>query len=562
MSNASIQKWLEQAVATRPDVASALVVLGTFEHPAHAVHWPPGSSPDAALLDIATRNLQGAPAPAPAAPGVVVRPVHSKGRTVGTLAVRMVDPAARVAANAAVLTPREVPDSDILAVLEAALNAPDLRHAAAELANRLCQPLASPIVVVGVSRGRFVRVAGIAHGSDVGQRSGLMRALGASMDEALDQGATVRHPQHPAERPRITIAHAELARLQPGYCQLTVPLFANGRRAGALSCLRPAAQPFDDHIRAQVERVGRLLAPLLLLRTEHEAPYAQRLQKRWRARAGEPGSALRRGVIGGGLLLGSLGIGLLFLPITHEVVASTRLEGRMQRVIVAPVDGYLKSSQVRPGDEVKAGQVLAEMSDDDLQLERQRLSAELARHENSFSEAQARAERNQLVAASTRVNETRAQLALVEQQLERTQLRAPFDGRVIAGDLATRLGAPLQRGEVMLTLAPSADFRVLMEIDERDVAHVQAGTRGELTLAAMPERRQALTLQRVMPVAQASDGRNVFEAEAQLANADTAGMRPGLQGVARLDAGQRSLGWVLGHRIVDWLRLQWWAWVG
>jgi hypothetical protein len=39
-------------------------------------------------------------------------------------------------------------------------------------------------------------------------------------------------------------------------------------------------------------------------------------------------------------------------------------------------------------------------------------------------------------------------------------------------------------------------------------------------------------------------------------------LRPGLQGVAKIDAGQRSLLWLAGHRLSDWLQLQLWRWWG
>lgn len=78
----------------------------------------------------------------------------------------------------------------------------------------------------------------------------------------------------------------------------------------------------------------------------------------------------------------------------------------------------------------------------------------------------------------------------------------------------------------------------------------------------MPERRFALSVEHVLPVARAADGRNVFEAEARLDAAGAADLRPGLQGLARLNAGERRLAWIIGHRFVDWLRMQWWAWLG
>ena len=64
----------------------------------------------------------------------------------------------------------------------------------------------------------------------------------------------------------------------------------------------------------------------------------------------------------------------------------------------------------------------------------------------------ARADRSQLVISQARADEARAQLALVDEQLGRTRIEAPFDGVVIRGDLSQSLGSPVQRGDVLLTV--------------------------------------------------------------------------------------------------------------
>ena len=267
----------------------------------------------------------------------------------------------------------------------------------------------------------------------------------------------------------------------------------------------------------------------------------------------------------GGLLGVATLVAVLALPWAFQISAGTRLEGQMQRAIAAPLDGYLKSAHVRAGDSVREGQLLAELNDDELRLERRRWESEVARHENTFAEAQAKEDRTQLVIADARVAESRAQLAQVDQQIARTQLLAPFDALVIKGDLTQQLGAPVKRGDLLLTLTPSREFRVMLEIDERDVGHLAPGKRGAVTLSALPDRSFNLVIERVMPVARADAGRNLFEAEARLEGlnaADAAALRPGLLGMARLDVGKRPLAWLLSHRVIDWLRLQWWSWLG
>ena len=342
-------------------------------------------------------------------------------------------------------------------------------------------------------------------------------------------------------------------------------MYARGQAVGALSFERAPGSRFDAAQMRRAELAAAALAPVLLLRQEREHSAFERLRAALETKLVTLGGGRRRALLLAALTALGAAAALLASPWTFHISAPTRLEGQVQRAVVAPVDGFLKSVQVRAGDSVRAGQLLAELSDEDLRLERRRWETEVARFENTYAEAQAKQDRAQLVIADARVAESRAQLALADQQLARAQLTAPFDALVVKGDLTQQLGAPVKRGDLLLTLTPSREFRVMLELDERDVGHVHAGSRGAVTLSALPERSFALVVDRVMPVARADAGRNLFEAEAHLdaaAARDTAALRPGLLGEARLEAGERPLWWLASHRLTDWLRLQWWSWLG
>jgi len=247
----------------------------------------------------------------------------------------------------------------------------------------------------------------------------------------------------------------------------------------------------------------------------------------------------------------------LAVPVPWRVSAPARLEGSVQRAVVAATDGFLQQANVRPGDRVKAGQVLAELASQDLLLERRRRESELRQHESAYRAAQAHADRAQMVTLQAKAAETQAMLSLVEAQLERAHIEAPFDGIVIKGDLGQNLGAPVERGEVLMVLSPNDSFRLILEVDETDIGAVRAGQRGELALAAQPDRTLAFVTRRIVPVASTADGRNFFEVEAAL-DETLPQLRPGLSGVAKVQAGWRPLGWLLAHRALDWLRLAWW----
>jgi hypothetical protein len=65
------------------------------------------------------------------------------------------------------------------------------------------------------------------------------------------------------------------------------------------------------------------------------------------------------------------------------------------------------------------------------------------------------------------------------------------------------------------------------------------------------------TVSRVTPVADVRDGEIVFRVEARL-DAEDASLRPGLRGIARIDAGPRLASWIWSRKLLEKARL--WLW--
>jgi len=106
---------------------------------------------------------------------------------------------------------------------------------------------------------------------------------------------------------------------------------------------------------------------------------------------------------------------------------------------------------------------------------------------------------------------------------------------------------------------PSSAGRIVLEVDERDISHVVVGQNGALALTALPGEPLPLTVQRIIPIAVAEDGRTFFRVEARI-DAPRAGLRPGMEGVAKLDAGERLRIQVWARPVVDAVRLWLWRW--
>jgi len=152
------------------------------------------------------------------------------------------------------------------------------------------------------------------------------------------------------------------------------------------------------------------------------------------------------------------------------------------------------------------------------------------------------------------------QVARAEEQLARTALVAPFDGVVVSGDLTQQLGAPVERGRVLFELAPLSTFRLVLKVDERDVGYVMPGQRGTLVLAAFPGERIGFEVTRVTPVSTPREGRNYFRVEAAL-DGNGPRLRPGMEGVGKIDVGRAGLAWIWTRQIIDAARLASWSWL-
>jgi len=131
---------------------------------------------------------------------------------------------------------------------------------------------------------------------------------------------------------------------------------------------------------------------------------------------------------------------------------------------------------------------------------------------------------------------------------------------VVAGDLSQSIGTPVEQGKTLFEVAPLEGFRVVLQVDDRDIARLKVGQAGELVLSSLPDRTLPFTVSSVTSVATQHDGRNVFRVEAQVQGA-AARLRPGVEGVGKVVVGERSLLWIWTHGFFDWLRLTLWTWM-
>jgi|SRR5579862_5770256 len=426
------------------------------------------------------------------------------------------------------------------------------------IANELAGRLACDRVSIGFEKSESVEVCAISHTATFDSKMDLARLIGEAMDEVLDLDTALVYP--PAEDDDIgAVAHTELAQEFRDIAVCSVPLLEDGHATGVLTLERTLGGPFDSETVELCKTIGGLLGPIMSLKREAERGIWQRAQMAVYDRAQilvgprHPGAKLIALAVAVFLLLCST------VTWTYRVSAKTVVEGAVQRVIAAPFDGYIRESMVRAGDTVRKGQVLARLDGRELKLEEERLTFEREQLSRKERQALATKDRAMMEVIDAQIDEAGAGLGLVADRLARATLVAPFDGVVVAGDLSQLVGTPVQQGKMLFEVAPLNAYRVILEIDERDIADLAIGQHGSLTLSGVPNRVMNFAVRQITPVSTTEDGRNFFRVEAHLEQPSES-VRPGMEGVGKVVVGKRKLIWIWTHSLLDWVRLSLWKW--
>lgn len=442
----------------------------------------------------------------------------------------------------------------VLEALRCLHGQPDRFSACLALANHLARQHADARVFVGMHRKHRTELVAISDTAWFERRSAEVREVENGLEEAVDQRRSTVWPSPAGEGAALNTAlgHA----LGPQRAGVVVVLAgAEAFGAGALLVERPATLPFSADERLQLEQIAKWAGPVLELAAESERWLAGRPARLWRAfvaRWRDP----RRPVLRWGVGLGAAALAALTLvPVPHRISADAAIEGRRELAVTAPFEGYIGRALVKAGATVKAGTVLAVMDNRDLLVESGRREAAAQQQERKLVDAMSKRDRSGAGMARAALDEAEAHLALVRYRLARAEIRAEVDGNVIAGDLSQQIGAPVKQGQVLFRLAPQGEHRAVLKVDEHDVRRVQAGQEGVLLLAGATEQRLRFRLGPV-GAAEAGEGANRFRVEAELLDAPAL-LRPGMEGVAKVEVGRLPLllAWTLPA--LQWVRLAW-----
>lgn len=448
--------------------------------------------------------------------------------------------------------------STVLELAATVVQPGDFFKVAMELVNGVATRLHCQRVSVGYSHKDFVHLVAISHTAQFDKKTNLAQAIESAMEEALDQNEPILFPS-PVGAKVATRLHEDLSVRFDGSTIYTVPLPGREDVFGAMTLERQAGSVFTQEELEQCKAAAHLLGPILEMHRLNDQWIGARMFSSIRQQ-------LEKFFGPRNVVLKTLGVATVLalllicvIKVEYRVTAKTVLEGSVQRVVAVPFDGFLMHADKRAGDVVAAGETLCLLDDRDLLLEKSKWSSEAEQYRRKYQESMANHDRSEARVAEAQIQQARAEISLINEKLAKAKVSAPFDGIVVSGDLSQRLGMPVRQGDELFTLAPLDQFRVILQVDEREIANIINGSHGTLILSGMPQEKQPFVVKRITPVSTAEGGRNYFRVEASLLE-KVDQLRPGMEGVGKIESGKRSLVWIWTHGVIHWFRLWIWSW--
>ncbi len=241
------------------------------------------------------------------------------------------------------------------------------------------------------------------------------------------------------------------------------------------------------------------------------------------------------------------------LPVLESEVAPTielvgTVRPRRRAIIASEVAGLVASLPVDEGDRVAAGELICRLRDVPRRLAHgeglarfKELESVLAVQEAELAKARFEKERMEQLWEQRRTSEKehidaaadyRAALARVEQarhavaaqqatvdrladELERTQIKAPFDGTIVAKH--TELGVWVEQGGGIVELLDLGVVRVRVNVHEAHIAYAEPGAQVQVEVDAL-DRTFPGTISRVIP--DADERARTFPIDVDIPNPD------------------------------------------
>lgn len=429
------------------------------------------------------------------------------------------------------------------------------------LANSLRNNLGCEHVAIGLVRRRRVRILAVSGQDDVHGDSPGTLVIQQAMEECLDFGRPIvyqaGHPLSSNEEKVGFCLHRNWYQVARKAAVCSIPIKIEDRCIAILSIQHKESASFSPDVITQIDGTIQPFGPAFLLLQKASRGLVRHVLEAVAGLGRALANPKRHGAKIAAAVGTALACWLVFGTLEQTVYVHFTLQPGQLRHVSLPYDAALAEVMKTAGDRVAKGDILCRLDARELGLQRAERMAELAVAEQEAQRARATRTPVDARLAETQVDLIRAQLAVLENRIERATIRSPMDGMVIEGDLRTKVGSIMPQGAPLFQIAPVKGWKLELRVPEAAISGIQPGLSGRYACHARPEASYDFQLSRLQPTAVVRDGEVAFLADAELETAP-AWARPGMEGVARISVGRRPVWWVMFHSAIDYVRLRLW----
>ncbi len=412
-------------------------------------------------------------------------------------------------------------------------------------------------VSLGFLEGRYVQLKAMSHTEDFSRKMKVVQDIESAMEECLDQDIEVLSPASD-DTTYISRAAEELSQSYGPQTVLSLPLRRNGKVIAVLTLERPADKIFSPE---EVETI-RLTCELCTARLNNLYEYNRWFGAIIATKICNCFSEFLGPKHTWAKLLAILCFAALLFVIfgkgQFRPKAPFILEAIQQQVIPAPFDGYIKSVEVEVGENIEGDEsILATLDTAELRLQLAAAKAEKAGYLKQASAAMRDNETAQAQIAQANADKADAQIDLLNHKISQANLVSPISGIVVIGDLKRQIGAPVKTGDILFEVCPLESLRAQLMVPEDLIFDVEVGQEGKLATASYPGQPIKFVVERINPMAEVVNQRNVFKVRVRLLETYP-WMRPGMEGVAKVSVGKRRYIWIWTRKITNWVRMKLW----
>jgi multidrug efflux pump subunit AcrA (membrane-fusion protein) len=409
----------------------------------------------------------------------------------------------------------------------------------------------------GFIEGRYVKLKAMSHTESFVRKMQLVQDIESAMEECVDQDMEVLHPA-PEHWPHVNRAAGNLSKRYGPTSVLSLPLRKAEKVHGAVTLERPPERPFSpgeiETLRLVCELCTARLADLYRSRLGAAAAVRHGWRSLRDALAAPRHTAVKAAAA-------AVLVGLVFIIFgkgIYKAEAPFVIEAAVQQVVPAPFDGFIKDVAVEVDDTVEGGEtVLAFLDTAELRLQLAQAAADKAAYLKQAAAAMRDGETAQAQIAQANADKADAQARLLKYRIGQAGLTSPITGTVVKGDLKKQVGLPVQTGDVLFEVAPLESLRAELMVPEDRIFDVEVGQEGYLATFSYPSKHIEFEVERINPVAEVVNQRNVFKVRVRLVKPPD-WMRPGMEGVAKIHAGRRPFIWIWTRKVVNWIRMKLW----